>query len=328
MISLGIEGTAHTLGIGIVEEDGKVLANQMDMHRPEKGGIHPREAANHHAEGARAVLQEALSEAGLSLKDVGLIAFSQGPGLGPCLRTTATAARALSLALDVPIVGVNHCVAHLEIGRLVTGCLDPVLLYLSGGNTQVISYARGRYRVFGETLDIGLGNMLDKFGRETGLSFPSGPEIEVLARQGNHLVPLPYTVKGMDVAFSGILTAALQLRSRGTPLEDLSYSLQEVTFAMVTEVAERAMAYLDKDEILLGGGVACNQRLREMASIMAEERGGRMFAPPASLCVDNGVMIAWTGLLMHKSGVKMSLQETRVDQKMRTDASDVPWLSG
>ncbi len=327
MICLGLEGTAHSLGVGIVDLDGRIAANLTDMHRPPVGGIHPREAANHHAQRIQPLLRSALKAAQIRLRDVDLVAFSQGPGLGPCLRTVATAARALSLSLDVPIIGVNHCIAHLEIGRRVTRCLDPVLLYLSGGNTQVISYANGRYRVFGETLDIGLGNLLDKFGREVGIPFPSGPEIEKVALKGMNLLPLPYTVKGMDVAFSGILTAALNRYNRGSSLEDLCFSLQEVTFAMVTEVAERAMAHLGKDEILLGGGVACNHRLREMTSRMAEEREGEMFAPPPALCVDNGAMIAWTGLLMHTSGLEMGIEDTRVEQNMRTDSSEIPWLS-
>src|SRR3989304_4087197 len=207
MLALGIEGTAHTAGVGIVDDSCKVLANVYDMVRPEKGGIHPREAANHHAEVLAPLVRQAADAAGGSLSALGVVAFSQGPGLGPCLRTAATAARALALSLEVPLVGVNHCVAHLEIGRGGTGCEDPVLLYVSGGNTQVIAFARGRYRVFGETLDIGVGNMLDKFGREAGLPFPGGPILEKLAKGGSTLLPLPYSVKGMDVAFSGMLTA-------------------------------------------------------------------------------------------------------------------------
>ncbi len=131
----------------------------------------------------------------------------------------------------------------------------------------------------------------------------------------------------MDVAFSGILTAALNLRRKGARLEDLCYSLQEVTFGMVTEVSERAMAHLDKDEILLGGGVACNGRLREMVGQMAGERGAMMFAPPADLCVDNGAMIAWTGAVMYQSGIRMTLEETKVSQNLRTDAAEVPWFT-
>src|SRR3989475_6644419 len=198
MLCLGIEGTAHTVGVGIVDERCKVLANVYDMVRPATGGIHPREAANHHAERVVPLIEEAAAKAGVRLKEIDIVAFSQGPGLGPCLRTVATAARALALSLDKPIVGVNHCVAHIEIGRGRCGCDDPVLLYASGGNTQVIAYAAGRYRVVGETLDIGVGNMLDKFGREVGMPFPAGPLIGKEAEGGRELLALRYSAKGMD----------------------------------------------------------------------------------------------------------------------------------
>jgi len=308
-----------------VDDSGKVLANAIKMIGGEVGGIHPREAANHHVIEIPKQIEKALEEAHLGYEDIDLVAFSQGPGLGPCLRTAATAARSLSLALGVPIIGVNHCVAHLEIGRVVTGCDDPTLLYASGGNTQIIAYAGGRYRVFGETLDIGIGNMLDKFGRETGLTFPSGPKIEQLAKEGKQLLELPYSVKGMDVAFSGILTAALQLRKKGASMEDLCFSLQETCFSMLVEVTERAMAHVEKEEVLLGGGVVQNKRLQEMVRIMAEERGARMYVPPARLCIDNGAMIAWTGLLMYKSGSRMSIDETVIKQRFRTDEVEVIW---
>jgi N6-L-threonylcarbamoyladenine synthase/N6-L-threonylcarbamoyladenine synthase/protein kinase Bud32 len=325
MICLGIEGTAHTAGIGIMDDSGRVLANVIDMISGEKGGIHPREAANHHVQVIPELIDKALAEAKLNHGDIGLVAFSQGPGLGPCLRTAATAARALALSLDVPIIGVNHCVAHLEIGRKVAGCDDPALLYASGGNTQVIAYAGGKYRVFGETLDIGIGNMLDKFGRETGLKFPSGPRIEQLARDGKKLLDIPYSVKGMDVAFSGILTAALQLKKKGASMEDLCFSLQEVCFSMLVEVTERAMAHVEKNEVLLGGGVVQNKRLQEMVRMMAEERGAKMFVPPGRFCIDNGAMIAWTGILMHNSGTRMSVDDTSINQRFRTDEVDVTW---
>jgi N6-L-threonylcarbamoyladenine synthase/N6-L-threonylcarbamoyladenine synthase/protein kinase Bud32 len=327
MICLGIEGTAHTLGVGIVDGECKVLANLTKMIDGSKGGIHPREAANHHAEHMAPMIHEAVSKAGISYKDIGLVAFSQGPGLGPCLRTAATGARALALSLEADLIGVNHCVAHLEIGRKVTGCLDPTLLYASGGNTQVIAYSGGRYRVFGETLDVGIGNMIDKFGRSVGLPFPAGPQLERLARQGTELLDLPYSVKGMDVAFSGILTAAMQMHRSGKGLEDLCYSIQETCFAMLVEVTERAMAHVEKDEVLLGGGVVQNKRLQEMVRIMSEERGAKMFVPPGSLCVDNGAMIAWTGVVMRNAGLRTELKDSVVRQRFRTDEVDLPWMS-
>ncbi len=321
MYILGLEGTAHTLGVGILDEDGAVLANLLNTYSPEEG-IHPREAANHHARKMLPALEEAMQTADIQPSDIGLVSFSQGPGLGPCLRTVATAARALSSSLDVPLVGVNHCIAHIEIGRLTTPCDDPVLLYASGGNTQVIAFTRGRYRVFGETLDIGIGNMLDKFGRENGMPFPAGPVIEKKAKDGDSLISLPYSVKGMDVSFSGILTAALKSDAE---LNDLCFSMQEVCFAMLTEVTERALAHTRKEEVLLGGGVARNERLRNMVETMAEERGAAAYAPPGPLCVDNGAMIGWTGYLMYRAGLTTPIEKSAVMQNYRTDDVDVIW---
>lgn len=325
MIALGIEGTAHTCGVGIVDEQGNILANEIKMYKPETGGIHPREAANHHAEHVVPMILKAVESANIGMEDIDLVTFSQGPGLGPCLRTVATAARALSLSLQVPIVGVNHCIAHLEIGRVKTPARDPVLLYASGGNTQVIAFANGRYRIFGETLDIGIGNMLDKLGREVGLGYYAGPKIEKLAMEGRKLLEIPYSVKGMDMAFSGILTACLALKEKGESLEDICYSVQETCFAMLTEVTERAMAHVEKSEVLLGGGVVQNKRLQEMVQRMAEDRGARMFVPDRTLCMDNGAMIAWTGLIMHQGGIRMSLEDTAINQRFRTDEVEVSW---
>lgn len=325
MITLGIEGTAHTLGVGIVDSDGKVLANYVDMFRPPEGGLHPREVANHHSDVVADSIAKGLEEAGLSPRDIGLVSFSMGPGLGPCLRVTATAARALSKSLNIPIMGVNHCIAHIEIGRMQTGCKDPVLLYASGGNTQVIAYADGRYRIFGETQDIGIGNMLDKLGRDLGMGFYAGPVFEKLAKEGNRFYELPYSVKGMDVAFSGLKTAAYSLYKKNVPLRDIALSVQETAFAMLTEVTERAMAHIGKDEVLLGGGVAQNMRLREMLSNMAHERGGEMYVPDRRFCMDNGAMIAWLGWEMYNSGVRMNLADTGVLQRFRTDEVEVTW---
>jgi len=326
---LGIESTAHTASVGIagLGRDGRfrVLSNRSAVWRPPEGGIHPREAANAHAEALPGLIREALGEAKVAARGLSAVAFAQGPGLGPCLRTGASAARALAITAGVPLVGVNHCVAHLEVGRALLGCEDPVLLYASGGNTQVIAFAGGRYRVFGETLDIGVGNMLDKFGREAGLPFPAGPAIEDLASRGDRLLPLPYSVKGMDVSYSGILTAALQMRRDGERMEDIAFSIQEVAFAMLVEVAERAMAHVGRDELLLGGGVAANARLAEMAGVMAHERGAVPFVPERRFCVDNGAMIAVLGAMMLGAGVTTPVADSAVRQRFRTDEVEVSW---
>jgi N6-L-threonylcarbamoyladenine synthase len=325
MAVLGIESTAHTASVGLVSESAEVLGLASDMYRPPKGGIHPREAANHHVDRFPGLIEQALDAAHLRPSEVEAVAFSQGPGLGPCLRAGATVARMLAMAWDRPLVPVNHCVAHVEIGRVLSGMDDPLLLYASGGNTQVIAYGRGRYRVLGETLDIGIGNFLDKLWIELGGTFPGGPAIEAEARRSSTLLPLPYSVHGMDVAFSGILTAALALHAKGATMADLAYSVEVTTYSMLTEITERALAHRHRSTVVLGGGVACNERLRTMVREMVEGRGGRMFAPPRSLCVDNGAMIAWTGWLAHKAGVSTTVEASAVDPRQRTDLVLAPW---
>ncbi len=330
-LCLGIESTADDFGVGISTFQGEILANSSNAYIPAEGGIHPREAARHHAEVATDVLLDAFNNAGVKPHDVMIIAFSQGPGLGPCLRTGATVARAMASYLGVPLVGVNHCLAHIEIGRLKTGAVDPITLYVSGGNTIVAAYDLGRYRIFGETLDIALGNCLDVFAREAGLhqsaGSPFGAVVEKFALKGRRLVSLPYAVKGMDVSFSGFLTAALSLLKQGkVRFEDLCYSVQETAFAMVTEVTERALAHTEKKEVLLTGGVASNRRFRSMVEAMAEEHDARFCPVPGEFAVDNGAMIAWTGIQAYRNGLITPLDESFVKLRWRLDEVEVPWV--
>ncbi len=319
MICLGVESTAHTFGVGIVA-DGKVLANVRDMYVPKKGGIHPREAADHHSEVCEQVLRQAIADAKIKPSEIDLVAFAQGPGLHPCLRVGAVFARSLALRLDKPVIGVNHCVAHIEIGKTSTKLSEPVVLYVSGGNTQVIAFTEGKYRIFGETMDSGIGNVLDTFGREAGLGHPGGPKIEQLAKNGKY-TKLPYVVKGMDLSFSGILSEATR-KLKTEKLEDICYSFQETCFAMLTEVVERAVAHTGKTEVLLTGGVAANERLQEMLKIMCEERGAKFAVVPKEFSGDNGAMIAWTGLLnrMNKT------TDMKIRPRWRTDDVDIDYL--
>ncbi len=322
---LGIETTAHTFGVGIVEE-GKILCNVKDSYTTEKGGIVPMDAAKHHASVCNDVYDKALEEAGVSEEEIDAIAISNAPGLPPCLIEGMKFAKEKANELRVPLVPVNHCVAHLEIGK-ITGAKDPVLLYASGANTQIIAYAAGKYRVFGETLDIGIGNFIDNFARYAGIGFPGGPKIMKLAEGGKY-IELPYSIKGMDVAFSGMLTNLKQKLDKGMDLKDLSFSLQETAFAMLIEAAERAMAHIGKEELLLGGGVGCNTRLQEMCEIMCKERGAKFFVPSNDLLVDNGAMIAYLGEIMFKSGIKVDVKDfdkLDIDSRQRTDMVDVTW---
>lgn len=326
MICIGIEGTAEKTGVGIVDRDGKILSSVGKSLIPTRGGIHPREAAEHHAQTIIPLIQHALKESGLSLKELDVVAFSQGPGLGPALRTVATAARSLALSLGIPLIGVNHCLGHVEIGKLTTGAEDPVTLYVSGGNSQVIAFEGGRYRVFGETLDIALGNCLDQFARTVNLGHPGGPRIEEMALKSKNYLQIPYSVKGMDLSFSGLLTAAIRKYEAGASLEDVCFSLQETAFAMAVEVTERALAHARKKEVMLCGGVAANKRLSEMLSLMTEEHYAHFYQPPIEYCGDNGAMIAWMGQLMHRHGLVQEIKDTMVIQRYRTDQVDVPWM--
>jgi N6-L-threonylcarbamoyladenine synthase len=324
MICLGIESTAHTFGCGIVN-DKKVLSNVISPYTTPKGGILPAAAADHHAEACGEVISSALQKAGITMKEVDVIAFSQGPGIGQCLRVGACATRALAIRHNKQIVGINHCIAHLEIGRAQTNAKNPVLLYASGANTQIISFEGGRYRILGETLDIGVGNMLDTFARHIGIGFPGGPKIEALAKEGKSYVELPYVVKGMDASFGGILTNLQRKFDTGEKKEDLCFSLQETVFAMLVEVAERALAHCNKTELLLGGGVACNKRLQEMCEIMCKERGAKLFVPERQFLVDNAAMIAWTGLLEFKAGITTKLPDTCIKPYWRTDEVEIKY---
>jgi universal protein Kae1 len=328
---LGIESTADDFGVGISTFDGKILANVTSAYVPPEGGIHPREAARHHAEVANRILEQALKKARIKPRDLSIIAFSQGPGLGPCLRTGATVARALASYLGIQLIGVNHCHAHIEIGKLETGAKDPVTLYVSGGNTIVSAFDSGRYRILGETLDIALGNCLDVFAREAGLrqsvSEPFGAAVERCATKGKTLISLPYTVKGMDMSFSGLLTASINLIQKGEHrIEDLCYSLQETVFSMVTEVTERALAHTEKKEVLLTGGVAANRRLQSMIKCVAEDHDAEFSTIRREFAVDNGAMIAWTGVLAYKHGVMVPLQESVVKLRWRLDEVEIPWM--
>ena len=330
---LGIESTAHTFGVGIAStKPPYILVSVRDTYHPPKGGIHPREAASHHARVAPEVIREALRATGLSIRDIDAIAVALGPGLGPALRVGATIARGLAVYYGKPLVPVNHAVAHIEIARLYTGLNDPEVLYVSGGNTDVAAYAKDRYRVFGETLDIALGNLLDTFARDAGIAPPyvvSGLHVvDRCAEAASKPADLPYVVKGMDVSFSGLLTAALRLWAKASSEEEkaaVCLGLREVAYGSVVEVAERALAHTRKSSVVLTGGVAASPVLRSKVSIMASYHGAVADWPPPQLAGDNGAMIAWTGLLNYLAGITIDIEESVVMQRWRLDAVEIPW---
>lgn len=324
MYALGIESTAHTFGVGIVDEKGNVLANEKMAYTNPDAGIHPRLAAEYHFQNGKEVLQKALHTANLSLSQMDVFGFAQGPGLGPCLRVGAVTARYLAARYHKPLLGVNHCVAHISIGKKKTRARDPVVVYTSGANTQIIAEENGKYRVLGETLDMGVGNALDQFGRKLGLGFPAGPVIDQKYFLGKKYIPLPYSVKGMDLVFAGLLTEA-QRQIGKHDVNDLCYSFMHTAFCMVAEVTERALAHSEKKEVLVTGGVAASKALETILQKLCDERNATLHVVPRAYAMDNGAMIAWQTLLEHSAGRKQDVNETMVDQRYRTDHVDIFW---
>ncbi len=326
-VCLGIESTAHTFSVSLVSFDGEILSDEKAIYKPPPGsGIHPRDSAQHHAQVAHSVLNDAIQKAKIKPRELTAIAFSQGPGLGPCLRTGATVARALASYLNIPLVPVHHAIGHIELAALLTDVKNPLVVLVSGGHTSLTAFAGARWRIFGETEDITLGNLLDMYGREAGLPSPSGLAVEEEAKSGGDFVDLPLVVKGNNVSYSGLLTSAINKIKEGKLNKaNISYSLQEVAFAALTETAERVLAFLEKSEILLTGGVAANKRLQYMLKSMAEEHGASFHVIPLEYSGDCGAQIAWTGTLAYKSGVKVDVRKSYVKPRWRLDRVPIPW---
>lgn len=325
---VGVESTAHTFSVSVVSSSGEILSNTKSVFRPQKGmGIHPFEASLSHLKAASEVTRGALESSRVDKRRLSAVAYSMGPGLGPCLRVGAVVARTLASSLGVPLVPVNHAVGHIELGCLLSKARDPVVLLVSGGHTMIISFSGGRWRVLGETLDLTLGQLLDQFGRHAGFSSPCGVAIEEAASKSARYLRLPYSVKGNDVSLSGLLTAAKTMLDGGTPFADVCYSIQETAFAMVTEVTERALAFTGKKEVMVVGGVAANRRLAGMMRIMAGRHSARLLLPPIVYSGDCGAQIAWTGMLAHLAGISVPVAGSTVRQSWRLDSVDIPWRS-
>src|SRR5260370_20000294 len=271
---LGIESTAHTFGASLVDGQDRIVTNVNSTYRPPVGvGIHPRKASEHLATVADEIVKTALSTKDGRSIDPDVIAYAAGPGLGPCLRIGATVGRALSSFLKKPLVPVHHGVAHLDIAMSIAKARDPLAILVSGGHTSILVHVGKRWRVYGETQDITLGNLLDMFAREARLPSPGGLSVGREAMKGQRLIKLPYTVKGNDVAYSGLLTAAASSLRRQGNLADVCFSLQETAFSMLSEAVERSLAQTRRSEVLLAGGVAASPRMRQMIGFVDGDHG-------------------------------------------------------
>jgi N6-L-threonylcarbamoyladenine synthase len=328
MRCLGVESTAHTFGCSVVDFSGKILSDARDIFRPPEGsGIHPRDASRHHIEVSSSVLKDALDSAKTSMGKIDIIGYSAGPGLGPCLRVGAVVSRALAGFYNKPLVPVNHALGHVELGTLLTGASDPLVLLVSGGHSMILAYSNNRWRVFGETLDTTVGQLLDQFGRALGFASPCGARIEELAEKSSgRYLQLPYTVKGNDVSFSGLLTAALRLVSEKNEIADVCYSLQETAFAMLAEATERALSFTGKTEMMIVGGVAANRRLAGMLEVACDRHGAKLHVCPIKFAGDNGAQISWTAIQEYQAtGKSVKIEKSTIRQSWRLDNVDVKW---
>ncbi|MDP9197506.1 MAG: tRNA (adenosine(37)-N6)-threonylcarbamoyltransferase complex transferase subunit TsaD [Thermoproteota archaeon] len=334
MLCLGIESTAHTFASSVTDysDNNKQPVIMSDARRiyvpPAGSGIHPREASRHHASVSARIIDEALCFGKIKCTELSIVAYSAGPGLGPCLRVGAVAARSIASFYNKPLIPVNHAIGHIELGICLTEAHDPLVLLVSGGHTVMTVFADRRWRVIGETLDITLGQLFDQFGRCLGFSSPCGSKIEQLAMEssGDYCL-LPYTVKGNDVTFSGLLSALKRLHTSNYPVNDLCFSLQETAFAMICETLERALVATGKKELLVVGGVAANMRLAEILKAACNRHGVQFHACPVKYSGDNGVQIAWTGTLFYVSNKNSGtdISESFVRQSWRLDQVDLCW---
>jgi len=323
---LGIESTAHTFAASVVDDAGRILSDVRDVYVSSAGsGIHPREAAEHHSEVAARVVGDSLKQAKTAAAKLNLISIALGPGLGPCLRVGATVARSMASYLRIPMVAVNHAIGHIEIGILTTGANDPLVVLVSGGHTAIAAFSGGKWRIFGETEDITIGNLYDMFAREINLPSPAGQQIEELTKKASKFIPLPYVVKGNDVSYSGLLTASLARLRAGEHLEDVCYSMQEVACSMLAEAVERSLAYTGKLEILVTGGVAANKALQSKLEEVAKIHKATAYTVKTPFTGDNAAQIAWTGLLSHKAGLTSAVENSQVKPRWRLEDVEIPW---
>ncbi|MGC9129502.1 MAG: KEOPS complex N(6)-L-threonylcarbamoyladenine synthase Kae1 [Candidatus Micrarchaeia archaeon] len=323
MLVMGIESSAHTLGVGIVK-DGDIIANEKISYNVGSGGMIPGKVAEFHAENVEKVILAALEKAGVGIKEIEGVGYTRGPGIGPCLQIGELAAKTIAERLGIPIAQVNHGVAHIEIAKRAAGLKDPLALYVSGGNSQILKLVDRpfrHYHVLGETLDIGVGNMLDSFARELKLNPAWGSSVEKEAKGGKY-IELPYTVKGMDFAFAGLLTKATELIGKVNK-NDLCYSLQETAYSMICEATERALLLTKSKELCVCGGVAQSTRLKEMLGLMAEEHNIRFGFAPNEFNADNGAMIAYVAERLIENGLSSKLEECRIEQRYRIEKAVV-----
>jgi N6-L-threonylcarbamoyladenine synthase len=323
VITLGIETSCDETAVAVVEDGFHVRANLIarQEHLHERyGGVVPEVAARAHVESLNPLLERALDEAGVGFRNIDGVAVTVGPGLVGALLVGMAAAKAVSLATGVPLIGVNHLEGHVWANFLEHGKPDPpyVALVVSGGHTMLVHMPEvHHHEVLGQTLDDAAGEAFDKVARLLGLGFPGGPALDAMAAEGDpHAIRFPRAMEDsgdLDFSMSGLKTAVLryvrseQEAGRDVSFPDVAASFQEAIVDV--QVSKTVTAARDEgvDTVLLGGGVVANTRLRQRMSEAGEREGLRVLYPSLDLCTDNAAMIATVGAARLSRGERSSL---------------------
>jgi N6-L-threonylcarbamoyladenine synthase len=335
---LGIESSCDETGVGIVRGRtllANVIASSMEAHAV-FGGVVPEIAARAHLEAMRGTLDEAVARAGIRLADIDAIAVATGPGLAGALMVGVGAAKALAVSLGKPIYGVNHLVGHVGADRLRDDGgeieLPTIALLVSGGHTSLLLVRDlvDDVVLLGETIDDAAGEAFDKVARLLSLPYPGGPHIDRVAADGDPTairfprgLTLPKDMEShrYDFSFSGLKTAVARHveTHESDSIPDVAASFREAVADVLTSKAVAACVEHSVPRLLLGGGVAANARIRELAALRCAENGIELRVPPLALCTDNGAMIAALGALLVERGVQPSNLDFAVDSTLPVD---------
>ncbi|KJF68176.1 tRNA (adenosine(37)-N6)-threonylcarbamoyltransferase complex transferase subunit TsaD [Rhizobium nepotum] len=327
----------HVDGRGEIVSD--VVLSQLEEHSA-YGGVVPEIAARAHVEALDALVEEALEQAGVTLADVDAIAATSGPGLIGGLLVGLMTGKAIAMAADKPLYAINHLEGHALTARLTDGLSFPYLMLLvSGGHTQlVLVRGVGEYERWGTTIDDALGEAFDKTAKLLGLPYPGGPAVEKAAATGNpDRFALPRPMVGetrLDFSFSGLKTAVRQAATAIAPLSeqdiaDICASFQKAVSRTLKDRIGRGLARFKEEfphieterALVVAGGVAANQEIRQTLQVLCDTHGFRFVAPPHRLCTDNAAMIAWAGLERMAEGKEPDALETAPRSRWPLDGS-------
>lgn len=311
LLVLGIESSCDETSVSVVKNGREVLSNiinsQIDIHT-RFGGVVPEIASRNHVEAISETTKQALKEANVTFDDIDVIACTYGPGLVGALLVGVAYAKALSYALNKPLVGVNHIEGHIAANYITFKELEPPFLCLivSGGHTHLVNIKDyTQFEILGKTRDDAIGEAFDKVARVVGLGYPGGPKIDKMAKEGKANITLPIThFDNLDFSFSGIKTAVLNLNHKNPNINknDLCASFQNAVTEMLLENTKKALDKLKIGELALAGGVSANSYIRSQFSELGKERNIKVYYPDMKLCTDNAAMIASAGYYNYING--------------------------